>query len=208
MTTTKVQDWTGTVAVYACSHRAGGNSGHAAEAIAQGVRQAGGRARVVTLREHTVLHCLACGGCARDKQSRCVLRSKDQAEELFAPLLAAPVVVIASPIYFYALPSLFKALIDRSQRFWEAKRKGDAWLAAIPQRPALACLVAGQPTGQKLFDGARLTLTYFLANLNLSLAEPLPLRGMDGPGDLAASAEALALAVELGERAWRAASDA
>lgn len=191
-------DWSSTVPIYACSHRKGGNSRRAAELLAEGVVQAGGKAEIIDLREFSVLHCLACGGCAKDVQSRCVLRAKDQAEELFAPLLAAPVVALASPVYFYALPSRLKALIDRSQRFWEARRKGDAWLCGLPPRKGFACLVAGQPSGDKLFEGPRLTLKYFLNNFGIALEDPLTLRGLDGPGDLGADSGASAQVLELG----------
>lgn len=191
-------DWKSTAAIFACSHRKGGNSRRAAELLAEGVAQVGARAEIIDLREYSVLHCLACGGCARDGQSRCVLRAKDQAEELFAPLLAAPVVAFASPVYFYALPSRLKALIDRSQRFWEARRKGDAWLCGLPPRAGFACLVAGQPTGDKLFEGPRLTLKYFLNNFGITLKEPLALRGLDGPGDLGADSGRSGAVLELG----------
>ena len=191
-----------TVLVLACSHRAGGNSDAAAELVARGVREAGGAARVVALRDYSVLACLACRACAKDKDSACVLRKKDQAEELFALLLAARGVVFCSPIYFYELPSLCKTWIDRSQRFWEARRKGDAWLLEYPQRRAFACLVGGQPAGQKLFEGARLTLKYFLVNFGITLAEPLCLRGKDERGDLLADLQAVDLALALGREAW------
>ncbi|MDO9084428.1 MAG: flavodoxin family protein [Humidesulfovibrio sp.] len=193
------------VLVLACSHRSGGNSDAAAELVARGVREAGGAAQVVAVRDYQVLACLACRACATDPQSRCVLRDKDQAEELFALLLAAPSVVFVSPIYFYALPSLCKVWIDRSQRFWEARRKGEAWLLALPERQGFACLVAGQPAGQKLFDGARLTLKYFLVNFSITLAEPVGLRGKDERGDLEADPLAVDRALALGREAWAAA---
>ncbi|MBU1229924.1 MAG: flavodoxin family protein [Proteobacteria bacterium] len=195
----------GAVVVFACSHRAGGNSDAAAELVARGVREAGGQVRVVALRDYAVLACLACRACAKDRDSACVLREKDQAEELFAILLSAPAVVFVSPIYFYALPSLCKTWIDRSQRFWEARRKGDAWLLELPERQAFACLVAGQASGQKLFEGARLTLRYFLVNFGISLAEPVGLRGLDERGDLLADPLAVDRALALGREAWAAA---
>jgi len=193
------------VLVLACSHRSGGNSDAAAELVSRGVREAGGEARVVAVRDYNVLACLACRACAKDKLSRCVLRGKDQAEELFALLLAAPSVVFCSPIYFYALPSLCKTWIDRSQRFWEARRKGDAWLLAYPERQGFACLVGGQPSGQRLFDGARLTLKYFLVNFGIGLAEPLAFRGKDARGDLEADPLAADRILALGREAWAAA---
>jgi len=191
------------VLIIACSHRGGGNSDAAAERIARGVAEARASARVLALRDYSVLPCLACRSCAADKLSRCVLAQRDQTEELFAVLMRAPVVVFASPIYFYGVPSLCKTWVDRSQRFWEARRKGDPWVLALKERPAYACFVAGQPAGQKLFDGARLTLKYFLVNLGLTLGEPLGLRGLDGRGDLAANAEASERALELGREAGR-----
>jgi len=191
------------VAIIACSHRGGGNSDAAAEVLARGVGEAGASARVLALREYSVLACLACRACATETLSRCVLAEKDQAEELFAVLMHAPVVVFASPIYFYGLPSLCKTWVDRSQRFWEARRKGDAWVLALKERSAYACFVAGQPAGQKLFDGARLTLKYFLVNFGFRLAEPLGLRGLDARGDLAGSAEASRQVLELGREAGR-----
>jgi len=195
----------GSVLVFACSHRAGGNSDAAAELVARAVREAGGAVRVVPLRDYNVLACLACRACAKDPESRCVLRKKDQAEELFSLLLAAPSVVFCSPIYFYALPSQCKTWIDRSQRFWEARRKGDAWLLEQPERQGFACLVGGQPSGQKLFDGARMTLKYFLVNFGMTLAEPVGLRGKDERGDLLADPLAVDRVLALGREAWAAA---
>ncbi len=196
------------VAIFACSHRAGGNSDAAAALLASGVAQAGATARVLALRDYSVLPCLACRACAAHGQSRCVLAGKDQAEELFAVLMRAPVVLFASPIYFYALPSLCKTWVDRSQRFWEARRKGDPWVLTLRERAAYACFVAGQPTGQKLFDGARLTLKYFLVNFGLALGEPLGLRGLDGRDDLAANAEASRLVLQQGREAGQRALEA
>jgi multimeric flavodoxin WrbA len=196
------------VAIIACSHRGGGNSDAAAELLACGVAEARASSRVLALRDYSVLPCLACRSCAADKLSRCVLAQRDQAEELFAVLMRAPVVVFASPIYFYGLPSLCKTWVDRSQRFWEARRKRDAWVLALKERSAYACLVAGQPTGKKLFDGARLSLKYFLVNFGLGLDEPLGLRGLDARGDLAGCAEASRQVLELGREAGRRALEA
>jgi multimeric flavodoxin WrbA len=198
-------DLGGSVAIFACSHRAGGNSSAAAEFVARGVREAGGRARVIELREYNVLPCQSCRACTAAHDSACVLRGRDQAEGLFATLMTAPAVVFTSPIYFYGLPSMLKTWIDRSQRFWEARRKKERWIMALRERQAMACFVAGQQSGQKLFEGARLTLKYFLANFNLTLEEPVGLRGMEASGDLLADPAAVHAALSLGRAAGEAA---
>jgi len=46
------------VAIFACSHRGGGNSDTAATLLARGVREAGAEARVLALRNYSVLACL------------------------------------------------------------------------------------------------------------------------------------------------------
>ena len=192
--------------IYACSHRAGGNSDRAAELLARGVREAGGQADVLFLREYEILHCLACGFCEkstdRTDRTRCALGEKDRAWETFAPLFTARTVLLASPVYFYHLPSRLKVWIDRGQQFWQAWNNGEPWVADLPKRTAHAVLVAGQPTGDKLFDGARLTLKYFLRNFNLALADPAAFRGVDEPGDLAGRSDFEDAIVRLGRAAW------
>lgn len=192
-------------AVFACSHRRGGNSDRAAELLAEGVRAAGGRADVLYVRNFEVVACLACGYCdapERTGRERCVLGPTDQAWELFAPCLSARTILFASPIYFYHLPSRLKTWIDRGQQFWRARRHDEPWIADLPRRTAHAVLLAGQPSGQKLFEGARLTLKYFVDNFRMDLAEPLTFRGVDTRNDLRSRADFEARIVELGRTAW------
>ncbi len=191
--------------IYACSHRRGGNSDRAARWLADGVREAGGKADIIYVREHEVRPCLACGYCddpgGRRGRDLCVLGPGDAAWDLFEPLLSARVVLFASPIYFYHLPSMFKTWIDRSQQFWAARAEGADWLAALPRRTARAVLVAGRPRGERLFDGAAVTLKYFLHNFSMTLEDPLVFRGVDGPEDLADRPDRNAI-IDLGRCAW------
>ncbi|WP_419785090.1 flavodoxin family protein [Pseudodesulfovibrio sp.] len=193
--------------IYAGSHRKGGNSDRAAALLAEGVRDAGGEAEILYLRDFETRHCLACGYCDKHTElrgrDRCILGGKDQAWEAFAPLFTAPTVLMASPIYFYHLPSRLKTWLDRGQQFWTARQTKEPWMAELPKRTVHAVLLAGQPTGQKLFDGARLTLKYFFNNFNLTLADPLTLRGLDEPGDLSGQKTLEESVIELGRTAWR-----
>ncbi|MBG0777270.1 MAG: flavodoxin family protein [Desulfovibrionaceae bacterium] len=179
-------DWARTGAVFACSPRAGGNSDAAAEHFARGAVRAGAAAHVIHLRDHQVLPCLACSCCADDPDGRCPLALRDQSAPLFDALCRAPFVCFAAPIFFYHLPAHLKAFIDRGQSFYQRRRAGDAVLAALPRRKAWVALVAGRPAGERLFDGAVLTLKYFLEPFNLELAGTHLYRGVDEPGDLGA----------------------
>jgi len=178
---------TAQAAIYACSHRRG-NSDHAAELLRQGVEKAGGKAEVIRLRKHEVLHCLACGYCDSNKDGRladrCVLGARDEAAKLFAPLFAAPVVFFASPIYFYHVPSRFKTWMDRGQQFWQAAMDKEPWVSGLPRRKSYSVFVAGRPQGERLFEGALLSLKYFLLNFNIRPEQTLQYRGIDEFKDL------------------------
>jgi len=192
--------------VYACSHRKGGNTDLAADLLRRGVESGGGECEVIAIRAHTILHCLACGYCEKEAGKegveRCILGRKDDAWKLFAPLFTARTVFFAAPIYFYHLPSMLKTWIDRSQQFWFAKNSGEPWVADLPRRTAHAVMVAGRPTGDKLFEGAAITLKYFLHNFNCTLADPLVLRGIDERLDLSERSEDSDRIVALGRTAW------
>lgn len=186
-----------------CSHRAQANSHRAALLFQQGVASAGGQSDIVHLRNLKILPCTACRVCEKDPESRCILTGKDATRDLFDLMFAAPFVFFASPIYFYHLPSIFKTLIDRSQEVWAAREKGDKRVLALPERPAYVCLVAGRLKGRKLFEGALLTLKYFLKSFNFVLAEPLTFQGIDRIEDLARKRAACAKIRELGAAAWQ-----
>jgi multimeric flavodoxin WrbA len=196
--------------IYACSHRRGGNTDHAVDLLAKGVCEAGGKADIIHIRNHEIISCLACGFCDKSihhhGRERCVLGEKDETWELFKPLFSAPTVIFASPIYFYHLPSIFKTLIDRSQQFWTAKNTGEPWVANLPNRTAHALFVAGRPKGEKLFDGAEITLKYFLNNFNFTLSDPHVFRGLDERDDLSKQADSETQIIKLGKHAWETAS--
>lgn len=189
-------------AVFSCTHKAQGNSNYAAQLFLRGVEAAGGQADMVYLRKVKILPCTACGICEKDPKSPCILAEKDYAVELFQLLMDAPFVFFASPIYFYHLPSLFKTWIDRSQQIWAAKHKGDPKIADLPRRPAYICLLAGRKQGGKLFDGALLTLEYFLDSFNLEISEHLTRKGIDKVCDLEADHAATEALFNLGKGAW------
>lgn len=193
--------------IFAASHRKGGNSDLAAELLAQGIAEAGGESEIIHLRDYDINHCLACTHCEKAQgkplEKRCVFAGKDEAHVLFLKLMNAPLALFASPIYFYALPSRFKAWIDRSQQLWWSRDQGDPLTANLPGRKAYAVFLAGRPTGSRLFDGAEITLKYFLNNVNMELAPPLCLPGFDAPEDLKAETGPHPEIVDMARKAWQ-----
>ncbi|MBQ9405608.1 MAG: flavodoxin family protein [Desulfovibrio sp.] len=169
-----------------CSPRVHGISDTAANIFAQGLCEAGATTDILPLRAYTIAPCTGCGACAQPPHA-CALsgstgRKKDDADDIFAALRSARLLLVASPIYFYHLPAHFKALVDRTQRYWEQQRTMTSQPGAL--RPALALLTAGRIQGRQLFSGALLTLGHFLAPLGFSLRESRLLRGMESHANI------------------------
>lgn len=204
----------------ACSPRAGGNSDAAAGAFFQGFSAAGGRMDLLHLRDQRVLPCVSCGACERFAPAHavrgneggaavsagqaariCPLTGQDDSAELFARLYTAQALFLALPIYFYHMPALLKGFVDRGQAFWMLKANRDATLNSLPPRPAWVVMVAGRPQGERLFEGALLTLKYFCGLFNFELQDPMLLPGFDTPQAIARTAPALEHITRYGGRA-------
>ncbi len=184
------------ILVLQCSPHAGGVSDSVADLFAKGMAEAGADLRTVALRDYAFSPCTGCGACFRPPHN-CVLAGHplpgqngqcpvmDQAEEVFQLMAEAQLIMISSPIYFYFLPAHFKALIDRTQRFW-AKRGGEdrVPLPLSRAKPVLVAMTAGRRRGNLLFSGSLLSLKYFLAPLDAGIRETRLLRGLESLKDL------------------------
>ena len=76
----------------------------------QGAIESGHRVEKVFLRDKTIHPCTGCGVCSQYKKP---CPQKDDAAEIIGKMLAADVIVMATPVYFYAMSAQMKTLIDR-----------------------------------------------------------------------------------------------
>lgn len=97
------------VLIISSSPRKSGNSDVLCDQFAKGAAETGHEVEKVNLREKKLSPCRACYGCRENHV--CVI--KDDMAEIFPKLVAADVIVLASPVYFYSLCSQMKMLIDR-----------------------------------------------------------------------------------------------
>ena len=102
------------VLIISTSIRPNSNSEILATAFADGARQAGNDVECVTLKDKTVGFCKGCLAC--QKLGRCVI--DDDANEITEKLLAAEVVVWATPIYYYEMSGQMKTMIDRANSLY------------------------------------------------------------------------------------------
>jgi len=175
--------------IVCASPRVGGNSDDASVLLDTALRQGGALVERVDVREYAIAPCVACNLC-RSAPDSCSLDEPftgrtDHAAELLARMREAAGLVFVTPVYFYSLPALFKALIDRSQRYWWSNKEEPVAGA----KPAYALLIGARTSGERLFDGSLLTLRHFSPMIGYQLMGSLPLRGLDQPGSLVATPE-------------------
>jgi len=167
------------IAVYGSPRRKGNTSLLLKKAV-QGARE-GAEVEEVVLRDLQISPCLEIYGCK--EKGRCVIQ--DDFQGVLDRFEASQGIMLASPIFFYAVSAHTKMLIERCQSLWVKKY----WIEKIPygegkpKRKGLFISV-GATKGKKLFDGALLTVKYFFDVLDTELWKALLNRGLDFEGDV------------------------
>lgn len=103
------------VLILSGSPRKNGNSDTLCNEFKRGAEEAGHHVEKISLREKTIGYCKACYYC---KKSGGTCAIHDDMGELLEKMNAADVIVMASPVYFYAIDAQMKAVIDRSVAQW------------------------------------------------------------------------------------------
>lgn len=178
------------VAIHGSPRRHGNTSTLLAEAV-RGATEGGCRVREVHLRDLSLSPCLEIYGCKKD--GRCVI--KDDFQAIYDQLDQAQGLILASPIFFYAVSAQTKILMDRCQSFWVRRH----WLEGHPYNDTAwtrrgLFIAAAASQGKKLFDGALLSVRYFFQALNTELTDTLLCRGLDQEGDARQQPDHLAAA--------------
>ncbi len=99
------------VLIISASPRRGGNSDMLCDKFMEGAREAGHIAEKVFLKNRNINYCMGCGDCLNDKK---MCPFKDDATEIVGKMVAADVIVMATPVYFYTMNAQMKTIIDRT----------------------------------------------------------------------------------------------
>jgi multimeric flavodoxin WrbA len=168
------------VAVYG-SPRRKGNTALLLDQAVQGAEETGAAVEKIALRDLKISPCLEIYGCR--ETGRCVIQ--DDFQKVHDQLQQCRGLMLASPIFFYAVSAQAKILMDRCQSLWVKKY----WIDRTPfgqkdySRRGLFISV-GATSGKKLFDGALQTVKYFFDVLDMELWQALLYRGLDFEGDV------------------------
>lgn len=107
------------VLILSGSPRKGGNSDMLCDRFAEGAAEAGHEVEKIRVAEKHIRPCSACYYC-REHGGECVHR--DDMAEILQKMIAADVIVLASPVYFYSIDAQLKAVIDRTVARWTEVR--------------------------------------------------------------------------------------
>ncbi|MCH3961598.1 MAG: flavodoxin family protein [Solobacterium sp.] len=109
------------VLILSGSPRKNGNSDLLCDEFMRGAAEKGNEVEKIRLAEKKIGYCLGCYYC-REHHGTCV--QKDDMAEILEKMIQADVIVLASPVYFYAIDAQLKTAIDRTVARWtEVKNK-------------------------------------------------------------------------------------
>ncbi|MFZ7134632.1 MAG: flavodoxin family protein [Eubacteriales bacterium] len=149
-----------------CSHRKNKNTQYALEYFLKGF----GEEHDIHLKRLVDLNvkmCIACDYCSKDRGA-CV--HKDDMAGLIRDMVASDLIVIASPLYFNSVTSLFKLMIDRTQTLYNAKYVIKDSIFK-DRKPVVLLCVAGAKHYKNQFKGIDLETEHFIKNINGKVIE-------------------------------------
>jgi multimeric flavodoxin WrbA len=153
-----------------------------------GARDAGAEVEEIVLRDLKMSACLEIYSCKQDGECRI----RDDFQRVRDQVLDCAGLMLASPIFYYAVSAHTKILMDRFHSLWVKKHWGPAGRnpAPVVRRKGLF-ISAGATRGKRLFDGTLLSVRYFFDTLDMDLWKALLYRGLEHEGEAEAHADYL-----------------
>ncbi len=99
------------------SPRQEGNTELLLKEVVRGIEDSGFNVQIFNLNLMNIQPCQDCGGC--DETGECIIR--DDMGKIYEAIRTADRIILASPIFFFALSAQTKIMIDRCQSFWYEK---------------------------------------------------------------------------------------
>lgn len=132
------------VLVISGSPRKGGNSDTLCNQFVQGAIEAGNDVEKICLREKKINFCTGCYACKEN--GICI--QKDDMAEILDKMMAADVILMATPVYFYTMDGQMKTLIDRTVPLYSRMKNKDMYFIATAAENSKSAL-------ERTIDGFR-----------------------------------------------------
>jgi multimeric flavodoxin WrbA len=184
------------------SPRRKGNTETLLDRFLAGAQSAGAQVEKIVLARLKFGGCMACDSCWKD--GRCIVQ--DDLQAVYEQLIAADVIALAAPMFFWNVPAQVKALIDRSQCQWARKFVLKVPLAPTPaghvRRRGVFISVGGMASRPD-FSGAIRTVKGFFGVHEANYWGELLYGPVDAKGDILKHPAVLQEAFDLGLKAVR-----
>ncbi len=95
------------------SPKKNGNTYEAIKAVATELEKENIEVEIVHVGNKSIHGCLACNGCSRNKNERCVIES-DEVNEWVQKMKEADGIILGSPVYYSSIAGTMKAFLDRA----------------------------------------------------------------------------------------------
>lgn len=98
------------IIILSSSPRRGGNSDTLCNEFLRGAKDAGHTVEKIFLGDKSINYCTGCSTCAIHNRP---CPQRDDMPEILDKMIAADIIVMATPVYFYTMSAQMKTLIDR-----------------------------------------------------------------------------------------------
>ena len=115
------------VLILSSSPRRGGNSDTLCDEFMRGAVEGNNEVEKIFLRDKTIHYCTGCSVCSLEKKP---CPQKDDAAGIIEKMLAADVIVMSTPVYFYTMSAQMKTLIDRCCGFYTEMKDKEFYFIA------------------------------------------------------------------------------
>ncbi|MDR1870934.1 MAG: flavodoxin family protein [Deltaproteobacteria bacterium] len=137
------------------SPRPDGSSRLLLDRFQKGVIAAGGAMDILAASGRNIEGCRGCGDCY--VLGECVIQ--DDMNIFYEAVAKATRIVVSTPVFFYGVPAIGKAVIDRLQVFWSRIYKLNQ-KRSFPREPKGMVLAVGATRGKDLFIPIKLCAKY------------------------------------------------
>ncbi|MBN1571590.1 MAG: NAD(P)H-dependent oxidoreductase [Deltaproteobacteria bacterium] len=163
------------------SPRSGGNTDRLLSAFLDEAEKLGAETIKIDVGKMNISHCIECRKC--EEEGYCVI--DDDMQKIYPLLRRADLVVLASPVFFYGLTGMVKAVVDRAQALWARRYVLKLDDPGVNVRKGLL-LALGATKGENLFAGVSLEAKYFFDAVGAlySNQDRLTYRKIENSGDI------------------------
>ncbi|MDO4534486.1 MAG: flavodoxin family protein [Clostridium perfringens] len=124
-----------------------GNTYHAIKMVADELEKEGIEVEIVHVGNKTVRGCMACNGCAKNQDRKCVM-TNDDVNEWIAKMDKADGIILGSPVHFSAIGGTMKSFLDRA--FYVGSCNGGMYRHKVGAAVAAVRRSGGVPTFEQL----------------------------------------------------------